>query len=97
MLFFRVAYFAMVALCATLIFTHGFWFALGMWAVGSILLWAVMTLVEMFVRVGDAITKPHQHVHLYFDQHSDPTRPDPTEDVHPIIVINEAKWKERNQ
>lgn len=96
MLFFRILTAALVVFCLVLVFTEGILTALAMFGLGSLTLWAVITLVDLFVRIGSAFQRPNQHVHLYFDKHPDPTRPDPTEDVHPIIVINEAKWKERN-
>ena len=95
MVIFRILTVALVVFCLVLAFTHGIPTALAMFGVCSITLWAVMVLVEMFMRIGAAITRPHQHVHLYFQDHSDPTRPDFHDDEHPIIVLNETQWRKK--
>jgi hypothetical protein len=90
MVIFRVIVAALVVFCVVLMFTHGFWFGLATWAVGSLTLWAVLTLIELCVRVGTALSRPNVDVSVYLDleKHPDPTRPDEPEDLIPYLMVN---------
>lgn len=77
----RALYVAMIVLCVALIFTHGFWFAVGMFLFLGVLMWLAMTVCDFFIDVGNALTRPSQHLHVYYERHPDPTGPDV--DEHP--------------
>lgn len=69
---FRVLYVAMIVLCVALIFTHGFWFAVGMFLFLGVLMWLAMTVCDFFIDVGNALTRPSQHLHVYYERHPIP-------------------------
>ena len=86
--FYRILVTALVVFCLVLVLSQGFWFAVATWAVCSCTLWAVLTLCELFVRVGTALSRPSVHIHTHVEPHPDPTRPDELEDLLPYVIVN---------
>jgi hypothetical protein len=86
---FRFIYIATFVGSVWLAFTEGFWTGLGAFLTVGVLLWVALTLVGAFQALRNALSRPNQHLHLYVEPHSDPTRPD--WDEHPLIIIDQDR------